>query len=228
MIRDNAGLSASVCSSVNPHKHSTYFIGLSLESDGIVPVKCLEYLAHRYHWSFSCYYLIIFTGCICGVPSLDCTIWYWTFKLLLVFWTMVLEKTLESPLDCKEIQPVHPKGNQPWKFIGRTDVEADILILWPPDVTSWLIWKDPDAGKDWRQEGKGRAEDEMVRWHHWLDGREFEWAPGVGDGHRSLVCCSHGVAKSRTQLSNWTELFFCYRQFCNNIFLCILRINLVT
>ena len=89
------------------------------------------------------------------------------------FWTAVLEKSLESPLDCKEIQPVHPKGNQSWIFIGRTDVEAEILILWPPDVKNWLIWKDPDTGKDWGQEEKGTTEDEMVRWHHRLNGLEF-------------------------------------------------------
>ena len=89
------------------------------------------------------------------------------------FWTVALEKTLESPLGCKETQPVHPKGNQSWIFIGRTDAEAETPILWPPDMKSWLIWKDPDAGKDWRQE-KGITEDEMVGWHHWLDGHEFE------------------------------------------------------
>ena len=90
------------------------------------------------------------------------------------FWTVVFEKTLESPLDCKEIQPVHPKGNQSWVFIGRTDVEAEIPILWPPDVKSILIWKDPDAGRDWGQEEKGTTEDEMVGWHHRFDGHEFE------------------------------------------------------
>ena len=90
------------------------------------------------------------------------------------FWTVVLEKTLESPLDCKEIQPLHPKGDQSWVFIGRTDVEAETVILWPPVVKIWLIWKDPDAGKDWGQEEKGTTEDEMVGWQHWLDGREFE------------------------------------------------------
>ena len=90
------------------------------------------------------------------------------------FWTVVLEKTLESPLDCKEIQPVHPKGNQSWIFIGRTDAEAEAPILWPPDVKNWLIGKDPDAGKDWRWEEKGTAEDEMVGWYHQLNGHEFE------------------------------------------------------
>ena len=89
------------------------------------------------------------------------------------FWTVVLEKTLESPLDCKEIQPVHPKGVKSWVFIGRTDIEAETPILWPPDVKSWLILEDPDAGKDWGQEEKGTTEDEMVGWHHWLNGHEF-------------------------------------------------------
>ena len=90
------------------------------------------------------------------------------------FWTVGLEKTLESPLDCKEIQPVHPKGNQSWIYIGRTDVEAETLILWPPDAKNWLIWKDPDAGKDWGQEEKGTTEDMMIGWHHWLNGHGFE------------------------------------------------------
>ena len=90
------------------------------------------------------------------------------------FWTVVLEKMLESPLDCKEIQQVHPKGDQFWVFIGRTDAEAETLIFWPPDAKSWLVWKDPDAGKEWGQEEKGTTEDEMVGWHHWLYGHEFE------------------------------------------------------
>ena len=90
------------------------------------------------------------------------------------FWTVVLEKTLESPLDLKEIKPVYPKENQPWIFIGRTDAEAETPILWSPDAKNWLIWKDPDAGKDWRREEKGPTEYEMVGWHHWLDGHEFE------------------------------------------------------
>ena len=106
------------------------------------------------------------------------------------FWTVVLAKILESPLDCKEIQPVNPKWNQSWIFIGRTDVEAKTPILWLPDAKGWLIWKDPDDGKDWRWEEKGMTEDEMVRWHHLLDWHEFEQAPGVGDGQRSLACCS--------------------------------------
>ena len=104
------------------------------------------------------------------------------------FWSVVLEKTLESLLDCKEVKPVNLKRNQSWIFIGRTNAEAP--ILWPPDVKTWLIGKDPDTGKDWRQEEKGMTEDEMAGWHHWLDGHEFEQAPGVGDGQGSLVCCS--------------------------------------
>ena len=106
------------------------------------------------------------------------------------FWTVVLEKTLESPLDCKEIQPVHPKGNQSWVFTGRVDADAEALILWPPDVKNWLIWEDPDAGKDWGQEEKWATEDEMVGWHHWLNGHEFEQTPGDNEGQGSLVCCS--------------------------------------
>ena len=106
------------------------------------------------------------------------------------FWTVVLEKILESPLDCNEIQPVHPKGNQSWIFIGRTDAEAETPLLWPPDVKTWLIWKDPDAGKDWRWEEKGMTEDEMVGCHHPLNGHEFEQAPGVRDGQGGLACCS--------------------------------------
>ena len=103
---------------------------------------------------------------------------------------MVLEKTLESPSDCKEIQPVHPKGDQSWVFIGRTDAEAEIPILWPPHVKSWPIGKDPDAGRDWGQEEKGMREDEMAGWHHRLDGHEFESTPEVGDGQGGPVCYS--------------------------------------
>ena len=106
------------------------------------------------------------------------------------FWTVVLEKILESPLDCKDIQPVHPEGDQPWVFIERISAEAEMPVLWPPDVKNWLIGKDPDAGKDWRQEEKGTTEDEMVGWHHRLSGHEFEQAPWVGDGQGRLQCCS--------------------------------------
>ena len=103
--------------------------------------------------------------------------------------TAVLEKTLESPLDCKEIKPLNPKGYQPWIFIGRTDIEAEALILWPPDVKSWLIGKDPQDGKDWRQE-KGVTEDEMAGWHHQLNGHGLEQTPGDSEGQGSLACCN--------------------------------------
>ena len=106
------------------------------------------------------------------------------------FRTVVLEKPLESPLDCKEIQPVHPKGNQSWIFIGRTDAKVEAPLLWLPDVKNWLIRKDPDSGKDWRPEEKGMAEDEMFGWHHQLNGHESEQALGIGDGQESLECCS--------------------------------------
>ena len=121
------------------------------------------------------------------------------------FWIVVLEKTLESPLDCKEIQPVHPKGNESWVFIGRTDVEAEIPILWPPDEKSWLIGKDTDTGKDWGQEEKGTTEDEMVGWHHRLDGHGFGWTQGVGDRQGGLACCrSWGRKESdTTERLNW-------------------------
>ena len=124
------------------------------------------------------------------------------------FWTMMLEKTLESPLDCKEIQPVHPKGDLSSVFFGRNDVEAETPILWPPDVKSWLIGKDPDSGKDWGQEEKGKTEDEMVGWHHWLSGHGFGWTLGVDDGQRGLECCSSWGRKEldMTEWLNWTEL----------------------
>ena len=121
----------------------------------------------------------------------------------------MLEKTLESPLDCKEIQLVHPKGDQSWVFIGRTDVEAETPILWPPDAKSWLIWEDPDAGKDWGQVEKGTTEDEMVGWHHRLNGHGFGWAQGVGDGQGGLAYCgSWGCKESdTTEQLNWIELY---------------------
>ena len=106
------------------------------------------------------------------------------------FWAVVLEKTLECPLDCKEIQPVHPKGNQSWVFVGRTDAEAETSIYWPPDAKNWIIGKYLDAGKDWRQEEKGMTEDEMVAWHHQFNGYEFVQTPAVGDRQGSLECCS--------------------------------------
>ena len=123
------------------------------------------------------------------------------------FWTVVLEKTLESPLDCKEIQLVHSKGNQSWIFIGRTDADAETPILWPSNAKNWLIGKDSDAGKDWRQEKMGTTRDEMVGWHHWLNGHEFEQALGIGDGQGSLACCSPWGRKESdtTERLNWTE-----------------------
>ena len=135
------------------------------------------------------------------------------------FWTVVLEKTLDRPLDCKEIQPVHPEGNQSWIFIGRTDAEAETPILWPPDVKNQLIGKDPDAGKDWRWEEKGTTEDEMVGRHHWRDGHEFESALGVVDGQGSLACCRPwGWGESdMTEWLLWIESlysdFFCLHSF---------------
>ena len=134
----------------------------------------------------------------------------WTVKNALknwCFWTVVLEKTLKSPTDCKEIQPVHSKGDQSWIFIGRTYAEAETPILRPPHVKSWLIGKDSDAGRDWGQEEKGTTEDEMPGWHHRLDRRELEWTPRVGDGQGGLACCdSWGLKESdTTERLNWTE-----------------------
>ena len=120
-------------------------------------------------------------------------------------WHWKRQMTLESHLECKEIQLVHPKGDQSWVFTGRTDVEGETPILWPPDEKSWLIWKDPDAGKNWRLE-KGMREDEMVGWHHWLNGHEFGWTLGVGDGQGGLACCSPWGRKVWRWLSDWTEL----------------------
>ena len=122
----------------------------------------------------------------------------------------MLEKTLESPFDSKEIKLVNPKGIQPWIFIGRTDAEAEAPVLWSPDEKSWLIRKNPDAGKDWGQEEKGTTKDEMVGWHHLLNGHEFEQTPGDGDGQGSLVCCSPWGRKEldMTEWLNWTEIMY--------------------
>ena len=126
------------------------------------------------------------------------------------FWTVVLEKTLESSLDCKEIQPVHSEGDQPWDFFGRNDAKTATPVIWPPHAKSWLIGKDSDAGWDWGQEETGATEDEMAGWHHWLDGRESEWTPGVGDGQGGLVCCDSWGSKesNTTEWLNWTEHIF--------------------
>ena len=123
------------------------------------------------------------------------------------FWTVVLEKTLESPLGCKEIKPVHPKGNQPWIFFGRTDAKAVAPVLWPPDAKSQLIGKDPDAGKDWRQEER-KTEDEMVGWDHWLNRYEFEQTLGDGEGRGTLACCSPCKEKDdwTTEQQQWVML----------------------
>ena len=130
---------------------------------------------------------------------------YWALKNW-CFWTVLLEKTLESPLDDgKDIKPINPKGNQSWIFIGRTDAEAEALILRPPDARNWLPGKDPDAGKDWRQEEKGMTEDEMVGWHHRLNWHGFGWTLGVGDGQGGLACCSpwgHKESDTTEQLNN--------------------------
>ena len=135
------------------------------------------------------------------------------------FWRKNLQKTTNCynrifrgnkgyGLDCKEIQPVHPKGDQSSIFIGRTDAEAETPVLWPPDAKSWFIWKDPDVGKDWGQEEKGMTEDEMVGWHHWLNGHGFGSTPGIGDGQGGLACCSLWSCKESdtTKRLNWTEL----------------------
>ena len=124
------------------------------------------------------------------------------------FWTVVLEKTLESPLDCREIQPVHSEGDQPWDFFGRNDAKAEAPVFWPPHEKSWLIGKDSDAGRNRGQEEKGTTEDEMAGWHHGLGGRESEWTPGVGDGQGGLVCCDSWGRKESdtTERLNWTEL----------------------
>ena len=135
----------------------------------------------------------------------------------------MLEKTLESPLDCKEIQPVYPKGHQSWVFIGRTDAEAETPIFWPPDAKNWLIWTDLDAGKNWGQEEKGTTEDEMARWHHWLNGHGFGWTLRVGDGQGGLTCCCSWVHKESdtTEQLNCTvtpePIKFQEENICNNI-----------
>ena len=146
-----------------------------------------------------------------GVYYMDVRAGLWR-KLSAEKWMLlncgVGEDSRESLLDCKEIQPVHPKGDQSWVFIGRTDAKAETPILWPPHAKSWLIGEDSDAGRNWGQEEKGTTDDEMAGWHHWLNGREFEWTPGVGDGQGGLACCnSWGRKESDTpEWLNWTEL----------------------
>ena len=134
------------------------------------------------------------------------------------FWTVLLEKTLESPLDCKEIQPVHSKGDQPWDFFGRNYAEAETSVLWPPHVKSWLIGKGSDAGRDWGQEEKGTTEDEMAGWRHRLDGCEFEWTLVVDDGQGGLACCSSWGCKESdmTEQLNWIEHIYTLVYNINN------------
>jgi len=140
------------------------------------------------------------------------------------FWTVVLEKTLESPLDCKEIQPVHSKGDQPWDFFGRNEAKAETPVLWPPHVKSWLTGKDSDAGREWGQE-KGTTEDEMAGWHHWLDGRESGWTPGVGDGQGGLVCCdSWGCRVGHDWATELNWMFIESVMLSNHVILCHLEL----
>ena len=152
----------------------------------------------RWTLGYTCLFPFWFPQCVCPAVGL----------LDHKAWTVVLEKTLESPLDCKKIQPVHSKGNQSWVFFGRTDAKAETPILWAPHVKSWLIGKASDAGRDWEQEEKGTTEDEMAGWHYRLDGHEFGWTLGVGDGQESLACCNSWGCKESdtTEPLNWTEL----------------------
>ena len=156
-------------------------------------------------------YIFPFLLCFCS-SSFHSYVWMWQLDYKeswalknWCIWTVVLENTLENHLNCKEILPVHPKGNQSWIFNGRADAEAQTPVLWPPDVKSWLTWKDPNVGKDWRQEEKGLTEDEMVGWHHRLNGHGFGWTPGVVDGQGGLVCCSAWGCKQldKTEQLNW-------------------------
>ena len=152
---------------------------------------------------------MVFPGVMYGCWELDHKE-SWVQKSL-CFWAVVLEKTLESPFECKEIQPVNPEGNQPWMFIVKTDAKAETPILWLPDTKNWFIGKDPDAGKGWRQEEKVTTDDEMVGWHHQLDGYEFGQALRViGDGQGTLACCSPWGCKDSdtTEQLNWTDIWF--------------------
>ena len=168
-----------------------------------------------------------------GRHERPCTVWFHSYEMtsrwlgagrmgsgsLWVCGLLVLEKTLESPLDCKEIQPVHSEGDQPWDFFGRNDAKAETPVLWPTNAKSWLIGKDSVVGRDWGQEEKGTTEDEMTGWHHWLDGCESEWTPGDGDGQGGLACCDSwgGKESDMTEWLNWTELIVKPIQYCKVI-----------
>ena len=163
--------------------------------------KQRQYFVNNVHLVKAMVFLVVMYGCESWAIKkaehrrIDAfELWFW--------------RTLESPLDCKEIQPVHPKGDQSWVFIGRSDVEADTPTLWPRDAKSWVIWKDPDASKDWGQEEKGTTEDDMVVWHHRLNGYEFGWTPWVVDGQGDLAFCISWGCKEldTTEWLNWTEL----------------------
>ena len=181
-----------------------YWSGLPLPSPHDQP---------RQHIKKQRHYFVNKVSCSQGYGFSSSHVWMWELDYKeswapknWCFWAVVLEKTLESSLDCKEIQPVHPKGDQSWVFIGGIDVEAETPIFWPPHAESWLIWKDPYAGKDWGQEEKGTTEDEMVGWHHWHNGHWFGCTPGVNDGQGGLACCgSWGHKESNTtEQLNWT------------------------
>ena len=132
------------------------------------------------------------------------------------FWTVLLEKTLGSPLDCKEIQSIHSEGYQPWDFFGKNDAEAEAPVLWPPHVKSWLIGKDSNGGRDWGQEENGATEDEIAGWHLWLDGLESEWTPGDGDGQGGLACCNSWGCKESDILGQMSSRDFLHLQICSN------------
>ena len=187
---------------------------MMLEKQAVAFMMGLE--CHLMEWEVNIVLYIVLNWIICWFWHINkhTNVWMWELDYKenrapknWCFWTVVLEKTLESPFNCKEIQPVHPKGDQFWVYIGRTDVEAETPVLWPPDVRSWLIWKDPNAGKDWGQEEKETTEDKMVGWHHRLNGRGFGWAPGVSVGQGGLSCCGSWCRKESDTIEwlNWTD-----------------------
>ena len=156
--------------------------------------------------------------------------WLLLFLFIKFLWTVVLEKTRESPLDCKEIKAVNPKGNQSWLFTGMTDAEAEAPILWPPAAKSWLVRKDSDAGKEWRQEKKGMTEDKMAEWHHWLNGHEFEQASGDREGQGSLACCSpwgHKESDTTDRLNNSNIIYYLLTYYMMSYFYCLLPWNIM-